>query len=671
MEQMTTRFPRHPVSTAAAPAEGRVVLRPYQAEALEAIRRDYERGIRRLLLVLPVGSGKTHIAARLPELIGDPRLVYCAHRHELLDQTLAVFRRERPDRPAGFECGDESPSSSDLSVVANIQSLCRANRLERYAPDGWPVMVIDEAHRSVGDSYLTVLRHFRHLPDGGVPEHTDGLLLGITGTPKRTDQVGLNSVYSEVVFTRTLRDLIEEGYLVPLRGYLRRGGADLEGIRVRAQDGEHDFDPHVLARAVNTPERNRLVVDGTRQIALTDGLPTLVFAADVAHGEALAELFGKAGVRVANVHGEMAPDVRREILEQFRRGRLQVLVNCLLLVEGIDIPQVSCVVMARPTQSALLYAQCIGRATRRYAGKTDAIVIDFVDNSHKHAASLVSLPTLFGLPPRFDLQGTAAHAVIRQFEDAAAFRDTGVDAEVVERIRSPQDIPRVFYEVDLLKITGLPPRVSRLTEFAWQRMPDGTLAITIPRPRPPDVLQNGDLVLGPQEADAGGQFEIAENAIGHVELRRRLSSGPPVKLAEYTDLDTALQAADQHIRERYRDRLLLLSKRARWREAQATEKQLRLLDALGQPIPRDKTGTLVLTKGQAQLLIDRALVLRRAEASAPAREIALRRTAPRPAPATARQRRYLRFLQVPTPPQLTKKEARRLISKAKMARKER
>jgi ATP-dependent helicase IRC3 len=666
MEQMTARSPRHPIPTT---AQGRVVLRPYQTEALEAIRRDYEGGIRRLLLVLPVGSGKTHIAARLPELIDDPRLVYCAHRHELLDQTLAVFRSERPDRPAGIERAHEHPDPGCMTTVASIQSLCRPSRLERYRPEDWPAMVTDEAHRSIAESYLRVFRHFRHLPGNGGPSRVDGLLLGMTGTSRRTDQVGLGSVYDAVPFTRTLRDMIEEGYLAPLRGYLLRGGANLEDVRVRTDDGDRDFDPHALARAVNTPERNRLVVDGTRHAALAEGRPTLVFAADIAHSTALAELFCKAGVRASSIHGDMAPEVRRRILERFQGGELQVVVNCQLLLEGIDIPQIAAIVMARPTQSSLLFSQAVGRGTRRYPGKTDCLVIDFVDNTPKHAMALVTLPALFGLPPRFDLRGATAHEIVRQFEDVAAALDTGLDADVVEKIRSPQDIPKVFYEVDLLKIAGLPPQVSRLTEFAWQRMPDGTFAITIPRPRPTDILQNGDLVLSPKDADAGGQIEVGENAIGHFELRRRVSSGPSGRLAEYPDLETALQAADHHIRERYRDRLVLLSKRARWREESATEKQVRLLEALGQPLPRGKDRTVVLTKGQAQLLIDRTLVLRRVGrvagfSSSPALDAPT--PVPPPAPATARQLRYLRYLGVKTLPALTKKEARRLINRAKM-----
>ena len=127
--------------------------------------RAYARGVRRLLVVLPVGSGKTIIAARMPEITGDPGMIYTAHRRELLDQTLAVFRRERPDRPAGIERANTHPARHDVTVVASIQSLCRPARLERYRPEDWPVMVVDEAHRSPADSYLAVFRHFRHFPD--------------------------------------------------------------------------------------------------------------------------------------------------------------------------------------------------------------------------------------------------------------------------------------------------------------------------------------------------------------------------------------------------------------------------------------------------------------------------------------------------------------------------
>jgi ATP-dependent helicase IRC3 len=637
----------------------RLALRPYQQEALRAVKRAYDRGVRRQLLVLPTGSGKTPIAACLPGVVGDPNLLSIAHRLELLEQTMQRFLEWRPDRPVGIERGDQHPAPSDRTVIATVQSLARADRLAHYDPARWPLMVCDEAHRGVSDSYLRVFRHFRHLPHDGLPALEDGLLLGITGTAKRTDNVGLGLVFQEVPYTLTLRDLIEDPhhYLVPLRGYLLRGGANLDEVDARTEDGERDFDPHALDRAVNTPARNRLVVDGTRNKALAEGRPTLVFAASVAHGEALAELFRGAGVRAANVHGEMPLGERREILERFRRGELQVLVNCALLLEGIDIPQVSAVVMARPTQSALLYSQAVGRGTRPHpqSGKRDCIVIDFVDNTQRHAASLVSLPTLFGLPPQFDLRGEAAHAAIRALEDAAAAVHGGLDPEAVQRIRSPEDIPRVFYEVDLLKIAGLPPHLSRITHFAWQRMPDGALSITIPRPRPPRPTEGGEPALAADGKTAPASLmEIAENAIGHLELRRRTGPEAPAKIAEYADLETALRSADQLIQTQYRDRLTLLSKSAAWRHETVTPEQLRALERLRQPVPRDPQGRVLLTRGQASLLIDRAVTLRRAqrEAAQAASE-----------PPTPKQLRYLHYYHIPIPDGLTKQGASDLIGR--------
>ena len=851
-------------SPAAAPA--RLSLRPYQEQALAAVKRAYDRGVRRQLLVLPTGSGKTPIAACLPGAVGDPNMVSIAHRLELLEQTMQQFLEWRPDRLANYDparwplmvCDEAHRCHLPGTLVAMADGRAvpiqlvregdavwawtgtswRARRVTRLwvyrysgpivelhtasgrvlrttpshdiftrgakrhasllapgdsismpalwhsgdqpldpptppvapprlqalsgllrrapgtgaqsAPAGPPhsarllpgmrshahaqaapwapgpearghgllsatqtrdvrtgrrhpechavlprgdepqtglaedpiaarrvwhytgyVYDLEVAHdhnyiangclvgNSTAATYLAVFRHFRHLPHDGTPARPDGLLLGITGTAKRTDNVGLGLVFQEVPFTLTLRDLIEDPrrYLVPLRGYLLRGGANLDEVATHVDDGERDFDPHALDRAVNTPARNRLVVDGTRNKALAEGRPTIVFAASVAHGEALAELFRRAGVRAANVHGEMPLAERREILERFRRGELQVLVNCALLLEGIDIPQIAAVVMARPTQSSLLYSQAIGRGTRPHpeSGKRDCIVIDFVDNTHKHAASLVSLPTLFGLPPQFNLRGEAAHAAIRRLEDAAAAVRGGLDPEVVQKIRSPEDIPRVFYEVDLLKIAGLPPHLSRLTHFAWQRMPDGALSITIPRPRPPRTPAGVEPALAADgRAEPASLIEIAENAIGHLELRRRTGPEAPAKIAEYEDLETALRSADRLIHTQYRDRLTLLSKSAAWRHEPVTPEQLRALERLRQPIPRDAHGRVLLTRGQASLLIDRAITLRRAQ----------REAAPAASePPTHKQLRYLRYYRIPIPDGLTKQGASELIGR--------
>jgi hypothetical protein len=271
-------------------------------------------------------------------------------------------------------------------------------------------------------------------------------------------------------------------------------------VRTTIAHGERDYDERALARAVNTSERNRLVADATRHIAFAEGRSTLVFTADVAHSDAVAACFRAAGINAASVHGELQTGERAAILEAFRSGEVDVLVNCNLLLEGVDIPKIAAVVMARPTQSALLFAQAIGRGCRKAAGKMDCIVVDIVDDAKQHAASLVTMSTLFGLPPHFNLAGRAAHEAARQVEEAATLLGGGFDEQTVQRIRSPADIPRLFEEVDLLRIAGLPRSVSRLTRFAWQRLLDGTFALPAQR----------DLRL-----------EIAPNTLGHYEIRAR------------------------------------------------------------------------------------------------------------------------------------------------------
>src|SRR5579864_1446814 len=332
-----------PAPTAAAPA-GRVILRPYQEEALKAIADARRRGIRRQLVVLPVASGKTILAARLPEITGDERMIYLAHRQELLTQTRSVLRRERPDRACGMERADQRADLSTPNVVATVQSLAQPSRLPRYTPELWPLMVTDEAHRGTSTSYRTIFQHFRHLRGPASAERADGLLLGLTGTSRRTDQVGLGAVFQEIVYSRTLREMTEAGYLSPLRGWTQNTQLDLGDLRThKTADGDRDYDLASLSRAVNTPERNAMVVAATKTFALSEQRPTLVFCVDIGHTETVAQLFRRAGVPAAAIHSKMSDNQRAQILSEFRNGALRVLVNCEMLLEGIDLPHVAAI----------------------------------------------------------------------------------------------------------------------------------------------------------------------------------------------------------------------------------------------------------------------------------------------------------------------------------------
>jgi len=386
------------VTSATAPT-----LRPYQAEAVAAVVAARKRGVRRQVVALPTGSGKTVIFARLAAIARRPVLVLC-HRAELVEQARAKLAAAGAG-PVAVEQGERRADPDAKTVVASIRSLSprRLRRLVRGREPG--LVVYDECHHAPAEDNQRVLAGLGAF-DPGWP----GTLLGFTATTARGDGVGLDAVFEEVVYARSLPDMIGDGYLVPLRGYRVATAADLRAVA----PGGRDYALEELAEAVDVRERNALVARSIQELARDRR--TIAFCVDVAHAKHLAAALRGVGVRAATVHGELAPDERARRLDDFRAGRLQALTNVAVLTEGFDDPGVGCVAMARPTRSSGLYAQCVGRGTRLHPGKRDCLVLDFVDLAD---VELATLPSLFGLPRALDLSGGdagAAAAAFRQLE---------------------------------------------------------------------------------------------------------------------------------------------------------------------------------------------------------------------------------------------------------------
>jgi hypothetical protein len=206
----------------------------------------------------------------------------------------------------------------------------------------------------------------------------------------------LDAVFEKIVYSRTLPEMIGDGYLSPLRGYRISTTADLS----RLSAGGLDFGEEELAEAVDIEERNALVARSIQELARDRR--TLVFCVTVNHARHLCWALNRLGVPAGMVYGEMPSEARAQALADFRVGRFQVLTNVAVLTEGFDDPGVSCVAMARPTRSEGLYAQCVGWGTRLFEGKKDCLILDFVDVS---SLSLCTLPSLFGMPRHLDLFG--------------------------------------------------------------------------------------------------------------------------------------------------------------------------------------------------------------------------------------------------------------------------
>ena len=371
-----------------------VRLRPYQSEALTAVRDAYKAGKRRVIISLPTGTGKTVVFAHFPKVLNmKKRLLVLAHREELLLQAREKFRSVDPQLKTEIEQASARAGPEAKVVIASVPTLARnAARLARLQPDEFSIIVVDEAHHAVAPSYRRIFDHFG-LFKPGVPRY----LIGFTATPRRGDKHGLGEVFEEVCYARDMREMIRDRYLCPLTGWRVDTDLSLDNVKVR----HGDFVENQLARVVNTPVRNNLLVKAYRDFAA--GRRAIVFCVDVAHAKDVHDAFSEHGIRAASVWGELSRDERRDTLARFSAGEIDVVTNCNLLTEGFDEPRVDCVIMARPTRSKLLYAQMVGRGTRLHSDKKDLTVIDVADNSRTH--QLPGLHSLFNLPMNMNLSG--------------------------------------------------------------------------------------------------------------------------------------------------------------------------------------------------------------------------------------------------------------------------
>lgn len=395
-------------------SEPALTLRPYQSEAVQAVLTARRAGVRRMVVCLPTGSGKTVIFSELARLARRDVLVL-AHREELLSQAREKLERALDGRAVvSIERGFERAAANAKVLVCSIRSL-HEQRLSRMIHGrNIGLILYDECHHAAAEDNMRVLRQL------GVFESAwTGTLLGFTATTARGDGKGLDAVFEQIVYSRTLPQMITDGYLVPLRGYRISTTADLS----RLSAGGLDFREDELAEAVDIEDRNALVSRSIQELARDRR--TLVFCVTVNHARNLTHSMNRLGIAAGMVYGEMPSAARAEVLADFRRGRIQVLANVAVLTEGFDDPGVSCVAMARPTRSEGLYAQCVGRGTRLFAGKRDCLILDFVDVSN---LSLCNLPSLFGMPRYIDLQGCDAAEAGRMWQKIA-FDHPGFELE--------------------------------------------------------------------------------------------------------------------------------------------------------------------------------------------------------------------------------------------------
>jgi superfamily II DNA or RNA helicase/HKD family nuclease/protein-L-isoaspartate O-methyltransferase len=349
---------------------------PVQIEAMDALAMTRSAGFRRGLVVLATGLGKTWLAAFDSTRMGARRVLFVAHREEILSQAAQTFIRVRPTSRVGLYTGQSHDAEVDV-LCASVQTLARAAHLERFAPQHFDYVVIDEFHHAAAATYRRLLGHF-----------APAFLLGLTATPDRTDQSNILSLCDDnLVFTRTLFEGIQSKLLAPFH-YFGILDESVDYREVPWRNGR--FDPEQLSNKLATLARARHAIKEWRHRAQTR---TLAFCVSVVHAEYMTAQFQKAGINSAAVYAGSVLG-RTDALDRLRDGRLSVIFSVDLFNEGVDLPGIDTVMMLRPTESKILFLQQLGRGLRRSEGKQHLVVLDFIGN---HQSFLQKPQALFGV----------------------------------------------------------------------------------------------------------------------------------------------------------------------------------------------------------------------------------------------------------------------------------
>jgi superfamily II DNA or RNA helicase len=469
-----------------------IALRPYQQEALTAIAEAESKGVRRQLVALPTGTGKTVIFSHIvSNRLG--RALVLAHREELIGQAAEKILTVNPAASIGVVKADRNELHRQI-VVASVQTLARESRLSRIDTAGFTTVVIDEAHHAAADSYRRILEYFGCFGENGP------LTVGFTATPERADEKALGEIFSEIVYRRDIFTMMRSGYLCDLRAIQVSLHADFNELHSRHGDFI-DSEASAMLMAANAPAH---AVEAYREHA--SGRKTLLFTPTVELAHRMVEEFNAQNIAAEALSGETPMDDRRGILRRLKTGATRLVANCAVLTEGFDEPSVNCIIVARPTRSKPLYVQMIGRGTRLYPSKEDCLILDLVGATTRH--DLMTAASLFSVGTKPD----------QTIVEAVGERDAAI------RFREDQETARgrlVSQTIDLFH---------RRT-FHWVRAAETRFVLSIGK---------GMIILTPDENGWTARFNSREGAV-------QLATGRPLDWAQGISEDYAREMNAEHL----------------------------------------------------------------------------------------------------------------------------
>jgi superfamily II DNA or RNA helicase/SOS-response transcriptional repressor LexA len=371
--------------------------------------------------------------------MGARRILFIAHREEILGQAAATFVRILPRKRVGYYTGRNRDADVDV-LCASVQTLAKAEHLERFAPQHFDYVVVDEFHHAAAGSYRRLLTHF-----------APSFLLGLTATPDRTDQSDILSLCDDnLVYSCHLFAGIQAGLLAPFHYH----GIQDEAVDYREVPWRNGrFDPEQLSNKLATLARARHALGEWRSKAQQR---TLAFCVSTRHADFMADQFSRAGISAAAVYSGSSLG-RAQALEKLHAGSLQVVFSVDLFNEGVDLPSIDTVMMLRPTESKILFLQQLGRGLRRSEGKQQLVVLDFIGNHH----SFLQKPqALFGVGSTYQALAAFARTAERQALDLPAGCYVNYDLEIINFLKSLDSTgPQKDYEA-LRDVLGRRPTLS-------------------------------------------------------------------------------------------------------------------------------------------------------------------------------------------------------------------
>ncbi|WP_303188435.1 DEAD/DEAH box helicase [uncultured Clostridium sp.] len=413
-------------------------LRDYQVECVNKIK-EMKEGEKKIAF-LSTGAGKTVIMSYVASL-ETGRVLIVVDQDELRGQTIDKLSIFIPKEEIGSVQGKYDEVDKRV-IVATRQSLThgKSTRMERMLENGeFDLLMVDECHRAVSQ-YKKI-----------VDRITTNKVLGFTATPWNSE---LNKVFDGFVYEKDILSLIKEGYLVSPRCFTVRTNVDLSNVHTVA--GE--FNQGELDKVVNIESRNKLIVDKYLEIA-SDRNKVLCFCTSIEHAEEIANTFNVYGIKAKNVDISLSKEERDSTIKAFRNGEITVLTNVGILTTGVDIPDINCIIMARPTKSKMLYVQCIGRGLRLFDGKEDCLILDIVDNATKH--NLLNSRSVFDIKDNETIQ-EKEERIEREAEEERLERER-IEQERLEAERIEQEL--ILKEISLFNETV--QNISGVSSLHW------------------------------------------------------------------------------------------------------------------------------------------------------------------------------------------------------------